>query len=691
MAPPALILRGQEDSCASNMGDARSLAVLKLVDDVDELMRTHRGALDKAIEECLLGVLISHDDEISKPLPPPRASRNAGGWEVPRALEVDCVIEDFEQHIGKDSPVLPAPDRQPSKHLERKAKWQGLAGTAVVPISPKHSAAGFVAWQGSMDRGGEIKEQGESAALPPTLPTAAVAHINSDPLLLSGIVPGSPTRGPSKKLSGALKKVAAEVAETDRSARESLISSDKEDNNATAQEPAKRATFTALVKSAQATNRAANQATKLRRRASVGDGFASDAKKLEILASQNFFQRVTSSRYWEVGSVILILVNSLFIGIICQFMSTRAENDVAAGREVDTSEPSVFLGFEVIFNILFMVDLLMRWIAGGLIDFWRTDDVAWNLLDLVIVVIGSIDILFSLMADNLEIVNLSFVRVFRVVRVVRVARIIRVLKFFRELRMMVMSILASFKSLMWVIIILTMLFYVFGIIFTNGILSELPAVDMRRDNPELVEYYGTLFRAVLTLYMAMSGGNDWAEFYGCLSSMSGIYSFLFICYITFAILAVFNIVTGVFVESAMGASQADRDAIVQDEIAAQKAYLKAMEKLFEELDEDDSGTITLEELESRLRDPRVEAYFNALKLDVSDANIIFNLLDEDDSGELTREEFVEGCARLQGEARSLDTKIMQQEVRSVRRAVDKLTADLGIVKQATLGSRPLPQ
>merc|ERR1712232_372123 len=74
------------------------------------------------------------------------------------------------------------------------------------------------------------------------------------------------------------------------------------------------------------------------------------------------------------------------------------------------------------------------------------------------------------------------------------------------------------------------------------------------------------------------------------------------------------------------------------------------------------------EFESKLGDERVVAYFNAMKLDVSDAVMLFRMLDYDQSDEISIDEFVVGCYKLQGESRSLDMKIMQYEVRFLQEA-----------------------
>merc|ERR1712232_1236156 len=229
---------------------------------------------------------------------------------------------------------------------------------------------------------------------------------------------------------------------------------------------------------------------------------------------------------------------------------------------------------------------------------------------------------------------------------------------------MVFSILGCAKSLLWVILCLVLTFYVFGIVFTAAVSNHLDTVALHRseDTADLRKFFGTLEDSIISLYMAMSGGNDWSAYYEALGQLPGQYRVCFLLFITFAVFAVVNIVTGVFVESAMQSSRKDREVIVSEELEHKKSYLLSMRQVFEELDTDDTGLITPEEFEKRLDDERVIAYFNALKLDVSDAQVLFRLLDYDQSNEVSIGEFLSGCYRLQGESRSLDMKIMQVQV-----------------------------
>jgi hypothetical protein len=130
--------------------------------------------------------------------------------------------------------------------------------------------------------------------------------------------------------------------------------------------------------------------------------------------------------------------------------------------------------------------------------------------------------------------------------------------------------------------------------------------------------------------------------------------------------AVCNVVAAVFVESAMQSSQHDRELLIREALRDSQAYQEKMLGVFNEMDADGTGTLTEDEFLSHLDDARVIAYFDSLKLDVSDATSLFKLLDVDHSGSVEIMEFISGCHRLKGESRTLDMHLMRYELQATR-------------------------
>lgn len=260
--------------------------------------------------------------------------------------------------------------------------------------------------------------------------------------------------------------------------------------------------------------------------------------------------------------------------------------------------------------------------------------------------------------------GISVLRIVRVARVARLARVIRLMSFFRELRLMIMSILGCLRSLLWVTMILLGTFYMFSITFMSGIVNNLDTRELWSDpsTEGLRANFGSMDKSLLTLYMAMSGGRNWGEVYQDLQPIPFQYRAMFLIFLSFTIFAVLNIVTGVFVDSAMQANQICRQVIVVEEMDAKKKQLEELKELFLEMDGNQDGLITEQEFNEQLNDERVLAYFKFLNLDITDTQTLFHLLDSNESREIDVIEFLKGCYELQGEARSIDAKIMRMQL-----------------------------
>jgi hypothetical protein len=126
-----------------------------------------------------------------------------------------------------------------------------------------------------------------------------------------------------------------------------------------------------------------------------------------------------------------------------------------------------------------------------------------------------------------------------------------------------------------------------------------------------------------------------------------------------------------------------------------KVFMKLMDNLFFELDNDKSGQISLNELREYLSNDEIASFLRALRLDVKQVAQLFRLMDSNQSGTIDRQEFREGCDKLRGEARQLDLAILQQEVGNMKKGLRDLmgvtTEDHELVsrlRRMSSGDRP---
>eukprot|EP00931_Biecheleriopsis_adriatica_P006060 TRINITY_DN10751_c0_g1_i3.p1 TRINITY_DN10751_c0_g1~~TRINITY_DN10751_c0_g1_i3.p1 ORF type:complete len:632 (-),score=103.93 TRINITY_DN10751_c0_g1_i3:30-1925(-) len=393
-------------------------------------------------------------------------------------------------------------------------------------------------------------------------------------------------------------------------------------------------------------------------------------------------QRFTTSRAYENFSAFLVISNATLIGWQTHYLAEKGLELARTGQAQDPLSPPEFLAVQIVYCLAFMLELGLRWYAQGFFEFLRGDELSWNVLDITMVSVAVCDTFIEILVlalgalDRSPLSNLVILRVLRVFRVVRIFRMIRVMRFFKELRMMVFSILGCMKSLLWVAMTLGLMWFVFAIVFVAAALNHLEESAMyhHESNRDLIECFGTVTRATLTLFMAMSGGNDWGKYYEAISATGWVYSVLFLFYIILAVFAVVNVVTGVFVDSAIESGRTDMDMQVAEELYVKRDTLQSLRTLFEELTTNDAdGMLSETEFESALQNDNVTAFFRLLKLEFSQARDLFTLLDYDGSGKIDADEFVDGCYSLLGEASVFDQRLMQSEVHFLKGAVYKLS------------------
>lgn len=275
--------------------------------------------------------------------------------------------------------------------------------------------------------------------------------------------------------------------------------------------------------------------------------------------------------------------------------------------------------------------------------------------------------------------NIRIVRIVRITRLIRIFRITRIMRFVRALRTLVYSILCTLKSLIWAMLLLFLIMYVFGILFTQAVSDHLVQEGMFDDSSEnpssdmkaMYWHWGSLLLSMFTLFKAISGGISWGDAVHCLLEIGWTWLLLFIFFQAFAYFAVLNVVTGVFCQSAIESTQHDREMVVQAVLSNKTAYIKKIKQLFQGIDSDRDGLITIHEFEKHLQNPEVKAYFDSLELETTDAWTLFKLLDQDKTHVIDAEEFVMGCLRLKGAAKGIDIAKLMYENKIL---IKKMTA-----------------
>ena len=225
-----------------------------------------------------------------------------------------------------------------------------------------------------------------------------------------------------------------------------------------------------------------------------------------------FCVRLTSSKIFKNVIVLIILINSIVLGLI-------------------TSD-AIYAKFGKILEFIlstcvaiFTVEIILRIIAKG----WRFFLNGWNIFDFVLVSI-------ALMPETGAAITF---------RVFRVMRALRMVSSFKKLRHIVSAILVSAPHVFWAAVLLMIIFYIFGIMGQNLFHEEFP------------QWFGTLGETVYTLFQVTTL-ESWSM--GIARPVMKVFPWAWCYFVPFVMISsyiVLNVVVGVVVNATSDLSDDD--------------------------------------------------------------------------------------------------------------------------------------
>eukprot|EP00929_Paragymnodinium_shiwhaense_P108861 TRINITY_DN75208_c0_g1_i1.p1 TRINITY_DN75208_c0_g1~~TRINITY_DN75208_c0_g1_i1.p1 ORF type:complete len:930 (-),score=205.63 TRINITY_DN75208_c0_g1_i1:128-2917(-) len=404
-------------------------------------------------------------------------------------------------------------------------------------------------------------------------------------------------------------------------------------------------------------------------------GMSREHLHYEGQSCREYVEELVEHSWFSSGVACLIVLNAVVIGAQTEW---SAQNDGGQSDE--------FIWISHAFTFLFALEQVLRIFVYGR-QYFCEDDSAWNIMDFTIVVFGVLEFMIDYVMPALEdqseesdenlMQKMSLVRLARIMRVFRVVRVLRVLRIFRQLRVLINAIVNTMRSCLCTLWLLCVIIYMFSTTLTQAVNDARASMvhdEVQRallDEEGLKKFYGSLFRSTYTLFQTMSGGVSWIECAQPLSDVHSAYVFLFLVFVFFVNFAVLNVVTGIFCQSAIESAQQDNEEVLEVQLSLKRLYIEKLQDLFEEIDQEDDGYITLQEFEEKLQDKRLTAYLSTLDLDVDQAWTLFKLIDREERGAVSIDEFVDGCLRLRGAARGIDLNKMMYENRWIRHKLSR--------------------
>jgi hypothetical protein len=170
-----------------------------------------------------------------------------------------------------------------------------------------------------------------------------------------------------------------------------------------------------------------------------------------------FFYKITEMAFFSNVVSVAILLNSITMGVT-NYMP--AEDYIQDG--VSTGMPKIVIDvlfvFEWTFYAIFLSEMLIKWLGLGIRSYVKD---LWNVFDMLIVFSATYDVAIELSGDG-ESSGLSVLRTFRLIRLFKLA-----FKSWPALRLVVIKLQRSFKTARWLMALLSLVIFIFGLAGMN--------------------------------------------------------------------------------------------------------------------------------------------------------------------------------------------------------------------------------
>lgn len=397
----------------------------------------------------------------------------------------------------------------------------------------------------------------------------------------------------------------------------------------------------------------------------------------EETSVRSYAKRLVRSPFFAHAVTTIIVFNLVILGIEVDVSTTLGQDDI----------PRWFGVCNGIVVILFTLELGISLYAQGCRTFFCGRERWWNFFDLVIILLSLFESVLDFWVEStssasqgVSASHLRFVRTVRLARALRGIRVMRLLRYVSALRTLVLSIMSSMASLMWTLILLLLLFYSFGVLFTQLVSDECRYQEIARTQqsnsvPRCEEdfgdyYWSSISMSMLTLFMSTTGGVDWEDALDPLMKISLIAVGCLVVYITITFFAIVNVITGVFVTTAMETTAADKDLMVMKQLQRKNVQVDDLKSLFAEISGSERNVeVSIHQFKAAMSSAKFAAFLQSMGISTEDVGVLFKLLDADASGLVELDEFVTGCLNLHGTAKSLQLARMSYENKLTRREI----------------------
>jgi len=201
--------------------------------------------------------------------------------------------------------------------------------------------------------------------------------------------------------------------------------------------------------------------------------------------------------------------------------------------------------------------------------------------------------------------NLNLLRILRLARLTRMTRLMRA---FPQMLTLVKGIVAAMRSVFFTLLLLSILMYIFAIIFTStykgnpdsgGAEEEGSCPEDPTPEEALIELFGSIGSSIQTLLLSGTLLDDLSDVMSALRQDNTMFLLIFVVFIVLSSFLVLNMMIGILFEVVYVTKEAEEYKMKINTVT------EVMGTTFESIDKDKSGKISEKEFEAMCLNPDV--------------------------------------------------------------------------------------
>lgn len=389
-----------------------------------------------------------------------------------------------------------------------------------------------------------------------------------------------------------------------------------------------------------------------------------------------FLERIVTSVYFETLITLLILVNLILMVVSLQLKGLHNGSQLGLRPDdINWSELQPLYDFmERLFNGVYLAELILRLSVHLRNCRIGPSDVA----DTIIVLISCADS-FVLTPNDINILNVSVLRLARLGRLARFSRLLRFSEHLSEVRVLLNTLCIAVRGIIWSVVLLASIITTGAIFMTqlsDTFLSDKEADLTDEDKEWLYTNFGTVFASMNTMFECTFTGGWRFMSRRLIEEVHYGFAVFWVLWIILVNFVTMRVIGALFLCKTMKVAANDKEKCAMNQLKRKGELSQILRMMFEAADTSGDGAISEEEFEHMLAHSTVVEDFSKMGLDIDKVRQFFSVLVADD-GTADYNEFLSGALAMATSSPAIDTmKTLQHNI--------KIERDIKTVREAVL-------